>query len=475
MRAWSITARMTVFYTVSALIAVGLLALLLNWKLTTSFQGAHVRYLQAKADEFQTDLNDAGGRPSALVAEIVKETGDSPLRPYEARVMLGDKVLGQTPGMQKVLPPALFPPIRHGPIQADQLRRKYTQGDHWVLASVAFDGVHGTNHAPHIELALNVSRDTSLLDDFHNALVIFFLCLVPLLVLLGRWIAGRALEPVRRIATYAGDVRPTDLSRRIPPSEPWPAELRGLVHGFNRMLDRLDDAFTRLTRFSADLAHELRTPLANLTGEIEVCLTRPRSPEAYRATLVSGLEECRLLTQLIENLLFLARAERAQLHLRSERFDVGDAVGWVVAQHEETAAAREIHIALSGTADLEADPMLFRQAVSNLLSNAIRHAPRGSSVEVRAGTDTAGAVAVSVIDHGEGIPVEALDRVFERFYQVDVNRRHQPGQGTGLGLSIVRSIMELHGGTAGILCDTDEGTVATLRFPRRRHNAAIQG
>lgn len=462
---------MTVFYTVSALIAVGLLAVLLNWKLTASFRNEHLRYLQAKVDEFRTDLSDARGNPTALVAEIVKETGDSPLRAYEARVMLGDTVLGETPGMKRLLPVSAFGPPARGPVQADQLRRKHADGHHWVLASLVVSDPARTGPAPRLDLALDVTRDTSLLNDFHYALTVFFLCLVPLLLLMGRWIAGRALKPVKRIAAYAGNVTPTDLSQRIP-SEPWPSELRGLVGVFNQMLDRLDNAFTRLSRFSADLAHELRTPLANLTGEIEVSLTQPRSAEAYRATLVSGLEECRLLTQLIENLLFLARAERAQLHLRYECFAVGDAIRWVVAQHEATAAARAIRIEMSGGADLDADPLLFRQAVSNLLSNAIRHAPGDSIVRVHADEGTSGVVNVSVIDHGEGIPAESRERVFERFYQVDANRGHHPGQGTGLGLSIVRSIMELHGGSVSIRCSATEGTIFTLHFPRNRENAA---
>lgn len=231
------------------------------------------------------------------------------------------------------------------------------------------------------------------------------------------------------------------------------------------MLTRIEEAFARLSRFSADLAHELRTPLGNLSGELEVCLLRPRSAQDYRATLESGLDECRRLNVLIENLLFMARAEHAEQALRCEHFAAAQACSWVIGQHLPGAAARGIVITLQGDAVIEADPLLFRQALANLLTNAIRHSHDGGEVEIRLAMVTDG-VEVSVRDHGAGIEAQHLAHLFDRFYQVDAARQRGAGQGTGLGLSIVKAIVEQHRGTVRIESSPGTGTTARMLFPR---------
>lgn len=457
MRTGSITGRLTLFYTLGALTALVLFAALVDWKLVANFNREQQRFLQAKTAEMQADLEDAGGHVQALLAEILKETEGTRLRQYQARVMDGRQVLGATPGMNATLPVVRFSPTA----SVDQLRRQTAGGHDWLLATLPLRSVRG---ALQVQMALDVSRDDNLLRDFHRALVVFLILLLPLLVGAGRWLSQRALAPVARIARAAEAVTPARLSARIPQTPPWPRELSGLVDTFNDMLTRLEEAFARLSRFSADLAHELRTPLANLSGELEVCLARPRSAADYRATLESGLDDCRRLIGLTENLLFMARAERADLALRRESFELAEAARWVIAQQAPAAGARGVTIELSGSVQLDADPVLVRQALANLLANAVRHAPAGSSVTVSMQTDADGA-RVSVSDHGAGIAAEHLPHLFERFYQADPARGRGAGQGTGLGLSIVRSIMELHGGRASISSQPGIGTTATLWFP----------
>ncbi|MBU6473898.1 MAG: heavy metal sensor histidine kinase, partial [Alphaproteobacteria bacterium] len=252
---------------------------------------------------------------------------------------------------------------------------------------------------------------------------------------------------------------------RIPLSPSWPAELEGLVSVFNAMLARLEEAFARLSRFSADLAHELRTPLGNLSGELEVSLMRPRSAEEYRATLESGLEECRRLNSLIEDLLFMARAEHAELVLHRQRFAAAQAAEWVIAQQTTVAARKAVQIAISGDTPVDADPVLFRQALTNLLGNALRHAPPGSAVAISIAADADGAATVAVHNSGEPISPEHLPHLFDRFYQADPARSAETGRGTGLGLSIVRTIMDLHGGDVRIESTQENGTTVTLYFP----------
>jgi len=460
-RPLSIAARLTLFYTLGALTALVLFAALVDWKLAANFDREHQRFVQAKLAEMQADLDDAGGHVHALLAEILKETAGTRLRQYQARVLDGRQVLGQTPQMDRVLPSTRFPPTAAAGVPLAGLHRQSGAGHDWLLATLP---LHSTRGPLQVQIALDVSRDDNLLRDFHRALAVFLLLLLPLLVGAGRWLAQRALTPVARIAHAAAAVTPARLSARIPQSPPWPRELSGLVDTFNDMLTRLDEAFARLSRFSADLAHELRTPLSTLSGELEVCLARPRSSGDYRTTLESGLDDCRRLIGLTENLLFMARAERADLALRREPFELAEAARWVIAQQAPAAGVRGVTIDLSGSARLDADPLLVRQALSNLLANAVRHAPAGSAVAVTLSVDATG-VRIAVTDHGPGIAAEHLPRLFERFYQADPARGRGVGQGTGLGLSIVRSIMELHGGRASVGSPPGSGTTATLWFP----------
>ncbi|HVC02043.1 MAG TPA: heavy metal sensor histidine kinase [Steroidobacteraceae bacterium] len=458
----SIEGRLTLLYTLVALGAVALFAGICDWRVAVNFRTEHRHFLQAKTAELQTDLDDGKGNPQALVAEIIRETAGSRLRQYLARVLVSGRTLGETPGMHAELPATLFAPL---PVAWPSTPpRVYRRGPfEYELTTVRLRGAdHG--RSPLVQMALDVTRDAALQTDLRRVLAGAFVLLVPLLALAGRWIAGQGLAPLARIGGAARAITPADLSTRLPLTPPWPDELRELVGVFNAMLDRIEAAFSRLSRFSADLAHELRTPLGNLSGELEVCLMRPRDARNYRETIESCLEECRRLNVLIENLLFVARAEHAEQALQREPFDAMEACAWVAAQMAPEAAARGIRIRLVGHADLTADRLLLRQAIANLLSNAIRHSHAGG--EVRIVLDpSVNDVEIGVHDDGEGIEAQHLPLLFDRFYQVDAARRRGAGQGTGLGLAIVKSIVALHGGTVRVASVRGGGTSVSMRFP----------
>jgi two-component system heavy metal sensor histidine kinase CusS len=461
----SISTRLTLLYTLVALVAMGLFAAVGDWRLSTNFDAEHGRFLQSKIAELQTDLNDGGGWPKVLLDEVAKETSESRLRQYQARVLAGDgRLLGETPGMQHGLPVELFPPVGSADLRLGDVRERKVDAHVYALATVQLHTSAATMR-PRVQIALDTTRDANLLTDFRRAMWLAFALLIPLLAIAGRWVSARGLAPLTRIVGAARDVTPTHLSARIPTSPPWPSELSELVQVFNAMLTRLDEAFVRLSRFSADLAHELRTPLSNMSGELEVCLMRERSADEYRVVLESGLEECRRLNVLIDNLLFMARAEHAGLALHCERFSAAQTCAWVIEQHAPAAVARGIRIRLDGTADINADPMLFRQALANLLTNAVRHSPAGGEVRVDIGAPAGGDVQVRVSDAGKGIGVEHLPHLFDRFYQVDTSRAREAGQGTGLGLSIVKTIVDLHGGSVEAHSRLGDGTTVTLHFP----------
>jgi two-component system heavy metal sensor histidine kinase CusS len=289
--------------------------------------------------------------------------------------------------------------------------------------------------------------------------------LTPMLILTGHWVAMRGLAPLMRIVGAAKEVTPNRLSARIATTTPWPNELGELVKVFNDMLTRLEEGFTRLSRFSSDLAHELRTPLSNMCGELEVCLMSERSEQDYRTVLESNLEECRRLSVLVENLLFVARAEHAGLGLRREVFDAGEACAWVMDQLAPSAKANRVRLLLDGHAQIKVDPILFRQALVNLLANAIRYSHPGSQVLVGLRNDKNGSTTVLVSDHGIGIDAEHLPRLFDRFYQVNSSRTRNAGQGTGLGLSIVKAIVDMHGGFVSLDSEPGVGTTVSMHFP----------
>src|SRR6202041_1224528 len=224
-------------------------------------------------------------------------------------------------------------------------------------------------------------------------------------------------------------------------AEGYPSELASLASTFNQMLDRLEESFERISRFSADIAHDLRTPVNNIRGEAEVALARGRSAREYRDVVESCLEESGRLSDLIGDLLFLSRAESPLTHLRRERVDVGELLGRLRDYFEASAADGGVVLSTTLPGEpvvAELDRSLLQRAVGNLVSNALAHTPPGGAIVLRTDVDVS-AIRIEVSDTGVGIPADALPRVFDRFFRVDSSRTRELG-GTGLGLAIVQSI-----------------------------------
>jgi len=274
---------------------------------------------------------------------------------------------------------------------------------------------------------------------------------------LAKLVTRRGLRPLREMEQAVAQVRALRLNERLG-RRPWPRELARLAIGFDEMMDRLEESFTRLSQFSADLAHELRTPIANLRGEAEVALSKGRSPEEYRQVLESSMEEYGRLTAMTEKLLFLARADAEEAELKPEELDGRAAIDALWEFYEPYADERGVVFRCNGKGPLRADAVLLRRAVANLIENALRFTPPGREVTV----EVAEGGVVRVADTGSGIAPEHLPRLFDRFYQVDPARREA---GTGLGLALVKSIMKLHGGTVAITSEVGRGTEAILTFP----------
>ncbi len=460
----SITARLTLLYTVvtcGMLVAAGMY---LYWVLENSLTQGDRQFLVEEVDILRLILRDRPRDPTALDAELNQEAAARQFNKYYGRVTdAAGRLLQETPGMSPLLPPAAFPaPVPVGQAPTHGQRWRSAEGrQFFLLAAWAPVGRSGRQQAL-IQAALEISQERRLAADYRRHLVGVVALGMVVAAVGGAWVARRGLGPLAAIARTAQRITAARLGERIGPTG-WPREIAVLAAAFDAMLQRLDESFTKLSQFSADLAHELRTPIHNLRGETEVALRRARSPEEYRAVLESNLEEYERLSRMIDSLLFLARAESAERQIQKHPLDGRRELEAVREFYDAVAAERQVHLTCEGSGGLLADSGLVRRALSNLFANALRHTPRGGRITaVLDHTDHT--TRVTVRDTGAGIAREHLPRVFERFYRADPARADS-AHGTGLGLAIVRSIMDLHGGKVRIESEPGKGTAVTLSFP----------
>ena len=286
--------------------------------------------------------------------------------------------------------------------------------------------------------------------------------------LLGWAVSQRGLRPVRTLAARAAAIDVQHLHLRLDSAEQV-SELRQLSDVLNQMLARLEDGFGRLSRFSEDLAHEMRTPLNNLMGQTELALRKPRSSDDYQALLASNLEEYERLARMIDNMLFLARAEQPDAAVQRESIDLHALVTQLCDYFEGMAEERGITLINAAQGMLHAEPQLLRRALANLIANALRYGAADSPVQIECTLQNQGqggdAIEISVSNQGQPIAPEHLPRLFDRFYRCDPSRA-QPGDSGGLGLAIVRSILQMHGGAVRVDSGAG-GTRFVLAFVQR--------
>jgi len=287
-----------------------------------------------------------------------------------------------------------------------------------------------------------------------------------LIAALGYVVIRRGLRPLRHMALEATKIHPASLSTRLS-SDNAPQELQQLIYSFNDMLERLAEGYQRLTQFSADLAHEIRTPVGALMGHCQVALYQPRSTEEYETLLANNMEELERISRMVENILFLARATDARSVLTITSIDVSAEMTRIQEYFEGLAEEREMTLHSAGEGILYADAILFQRALSNLVANAVRYAHEGTPIVVRAEAHASG-MDIHVISQGDPIPPEKLGKLFDRFSRADASRS-EGGSSSGLGLSIVQAIMALHQGSVRVVSSAEGETRFTLTFPREDH------
>jgi two-component system heavy metal sensor histidine kinase CusS len=269
------------------------------------------------------------------------------------------------------------------------------------------------------------------------------------------------LKPLNRFRDAAIAVTTKNLSTRINPAH-LPSELLPLGKAFNGMLDRLDDGIRRLSQFSGDLAHEMRTPLGILLGRTQVALSQQRTKEDLLQALEENVEEIERLNRLVTDMLFLAHADSSSFVLAAKPVELSTLASEIVDFMELPAEERGMSFRISGNAIVNVDSSLIQRAITNLVSNAIRYGTPNGVIDLNITSDES-TVRFSVINHGEQIPVKHQVRLFDRFYRTEFSRAREAG-GSGLGLSIVKAIMHLHRGSVEVQSNVHGETRFTLIF-----------
>ena len=459
----SISVRLMAFYTLSAFLILSSTNAVLYWSMVKNLE---LNSDHSISDEISVMRVMLRGRNTEkeFYRETVLEHADRQYIKHYVRILDGKgDIIIESPQMEAIIPPDAFPPPRDDYIiHGDRFEFRAQNGNLYILKSLRSDirGFGGKGKI--LQMALDVSDVDIFIAEYRKKLVRMLALGVLISAVAGAIVSRRGLRPLSMITQTAQRITANRLNERIDPKQ-WPKELFSLAVAFDSMLDRLEASIEGLSQYSANLAHELRTPINNLMVEADIALSRARTLDEYQKVIGSSMEEYSRLARIIDSLLFLARTENAQTSLHIVMVDVRQTIEDVAEFYSATASDKGIIMSCTGEAALRADPVLFRRAVSNLLANAVNHTGTEGEivVSVRQGDDQSVEVAVS--DTGSGIAPEHLPRIFDRFYRGTSNRKSET-QGSGLGLAIVKSIVELHGGVVEIKSEPAVGTTATMRF-----------
>jgi two-component system, OmpR family, heavy metal sensor histidine kinase CusS len=458
----SVTGRLTAFFAVSAAIILLAAGSLISFSLERHFDEqdrvALGTGLQLMRDALSSvrSMQEFDVLAGKLGPALLERLG------FSAAVISPDgRTVFVTPGA--VFPESMFNDARTATDDGLSAPVTWKHGGHTLrgIAATASAAIPETPPAV-VALALDIEPHVQFMKAFRRTLWLAVGLGIPLCVLLGWAAARRGLAPLRRVVTTAQGITASSLTERLS-LDGVPTELTELVKAFNGMLARLEESFRRLSHFSDDIAHELRTPIANILAQTEVALSRPRSAEQYRDALYANLEVMDRLARMASDMLYLAKADNGLLVPRQERVDVETEVAELLDFYSALAEEQGVRLERSGQGVLWGERLMARRAIGNLLSNAIRHAPRGGEVHVDIEQDAGKAVRIGVSNTGAEIPAEHLERLFERFYRAELPEEDRT-EGTGLGLAITKAIAEAHGGR--ISASSQRGvTLFELSFP----------
>jgi two-component system, OmpR family, heavy metal sensor histidine kinase CusS len=453
----AITTRLVLFYLVSTLVIL----FCTNWfqfrALTEDLEHEDNDFLEERLTNLRSVIAN-NPDTAAVLKDLIPNKAPGQHLHYLVRVLDAKGVIiAESSGLSAV-PPSQFPqPLPAGAEVGHGSRHRGGDDRHYLLNS-AWAAGFGNPHYRLVQMALDITDEDTLIAKYLLKMGISVLIGLGLAGLMGYVLTRKGLQPIQRMALKVAQITESDLHQRVRTGV-WPKELEELTIALDSMLARLEESFARLSEFSANLAHELRTPINNLRGEAEVALSRARSPEEYRRIIESSIEEYERLARMVGDIMFLAQPEQ---DLVPEAIDARGALETLAEYYRTLAEEQLIEISIEGSGSISAEPHLFQRAVGNVISNALRYTPDGGQIRISIEPND-GWVDIAVSDSGIGIAAADLPRVFDRFYR-SPQARQRHNQGVGLGLAIVRSIMSLHGGSVTITSELKRGTSVTLRF-----------
>jgi len=332
-----------------------------------------------------------------------------------------------------------------------------------IVASSGKATLNGKPQTYQMIIGLSIDFHLHYLEALKKNLIAIAFVISLLIIFIIRIAVRQGHLPLRNVSKAIKNITSENLDMRLEPSKV-PIELEQLVISFNHMIAKIEDVFTRQANFSADIAHEIRTPITNLVTQTEIALSQHRTQKELEDVLYSSLEEYNRMKKMVSDMLFLAQADNNQLIPERIMFDLRTEVVKVFDFFEAWAEELNVSLQLNGSGCLiKGDPLMYRRALNNLLSNALRYTQSGKTVTVTiAGSENS--VQLIVENPGKLIPAEHLPRLFDRFYRVDPSRQRK-GEGSGIGLAIVKSIVNAHHGKVWVESDT-VSTRFILLLPR---------
>ncbi|WP_455813624.1 Cu(+)/Ag(+) sensor histidine kinase [Pseudomonas graminis] len=336
----------------------------------------------------------------------------------------------------------------------------------WRLISSTVTGSESTNPPRYaLQIALSIDFHLHYINQLKRNLMLTAAAISLLIIVIVLFAVHKGHQPLRNVSLKIKNITSDNLDVRLDPKRV-PIELEQLVISFNQMIERIEEVFTRQANFSADIAHEIRTPVTNLLTQTEIVLSQRRPVKELEEVLYSNLEEYQRMAKMVSDMLFLAQADNNQLIPERTPLDPGAEAVKVFEFFEAWAEEQEVNLSLTGSpALMEGDPLMLRRVIKNLLSNAIRHTPRGMTISVSV-TPRGKWLELVVANPGTPIPAEHLPRLFDRFYRVDPSRQRS-SEGSGIGLAIVKSIVTAHQGNISVASDA-VSTRFILSFPRQQ-------
>jgi two-component system heavy metal sensor histidine kinase CusS len=458
----SIHSQLILFYSVTVVSMLVLIALAFYWETQNVMSQADYNFVTEEANNIKSIMSD-----EILDKQLLKRTViDHPVRTrnslYRYYVRVFDdtgRIVMETPGISEIIQP---PDQRTLAKDSNSQYLWHTyHGSSYLTVLLPVVLNDGTHHG-FVQVSLDASYQHSITHDrrvFIGLLVIGML----FSLLLGKFVTSRGLKNLDILTETVKTITTSSLNHRVNP-QLLPKELAPLGEAFNQMLDRIETSFARMHQMSADMSHELRTPITNLIGQTELLLSYDYSAADLRNAQASNLEELQRMASLVENILFLARAESQQPEIEKESINAMSIISNICEYYQALTEDKNITIIQKGSATLRVNIIMFRRMLSNLISNAVKYTPANGIIMVTVSEDDEHAI-ICVEDNGIGVAPQHLAKLFDRFYRVDDSRSAQIS-GTGLGLAIVKSIVDLHHGTITINSEVGVGTKIIITLPK---------